>query len=316
MNATTSNELMRLTGTGFLGIGTSTPHAPLQFSQDYLTNRKIVLYEAANNEHQFYGFGVNNTVLRYQIDNVLSSHVFYAATSASASTELMRINGNGVVGIGTTSTVAKLVVAGTNTGGEDSCIRAISPNLNAKIELQATSGSGRIWEIRSNNSGYFDIVDRSAGAQRAVIDTSGRVGIGTGAPDQLLTVNSSTPSKIGAGSWAGFSDGRIKDVVGDYDHGLAEIIQINPKRFKYNDLSGYPDSEKEKINVGVIAQDIENILPECIVEIVQRGEIPDMRVYDSTALTYALINAVKELNQKVEKLENQLGKNFHNYNEI
>lgn len=88
---------------GNVGLGTTAPHAPLQFSSS-LANRIIVLYEAANNDHQYYGFGVNAGLVRYQLGNTSSSHVFYAATSSSASTELLRITGTGLLGVGMTPT--------------------------------------------------------------------------------------------------------------------------------------------------------------------------------------------------------------------
>jgi hypothetical protein len=226
VNSTTSNELMRLTGTGFLGIGTASPNAQIHLG-DTAVNRKIVLY-GGGNDHQFYGFGVNNSILRLQVDSTSADYVFYAATSSTTSNELMRIKGDG------------------------------------------------------------------------------KVGIGTAIPDQLLTVNSSTPSKIAAGSWAAFSDARIKDIVGDYEHGLAEIIQIKTRKFKYNNRSGYPEVEQAKVNIGVIAQEIEEIFPECIVEKMEHLDIPDMRLYDGTALTYALINAVKELNNEIINLKQQI----------
>jgi hypothetical protein len=83
-----------------LGIGTNLPNAPLQFS-NATQNRKIVLYEGVpNNDHQYYGFGVNGSILRYQVSNPNDNHVFYAAAaSGTSSNELMRIQGNGNVGI-------------------------------------------------------------------------------------------------------------------------------------------------------------------------------------------------------------------------
>jgi Head domain of trimeric autotransporter adhesin len=88
-------ENVRFKGNGNIGLGTSTPNAPLQFAST-IANRKIVLYENANNDHQYVGFGVNGNALRYQIDVPNGSHIFYAATNASTSTELMRINSTGI----------------------------------------------------------------------------------------------------------------------------------------------------------------------------------------------------------------------------
>jgi hypothetical protein len=222
-----SNELMRLTGGGRVGIGNSSPLAPLHFSAT-ATGRKIMLHGGFDNDHQYYGFAVEANILKYQIDNSASNHVFYAYASTTTSTELMRIQGNG------------------------------------------------------------------------------RVGIGTAAPDDLLTVISPSPTKVGVGGWAATSDARIKNIVGDYERGLAEIIKIKTRKFKYNDKSGYPESLKTKINIGLIAQEIEDIFPECIVEKMNKGDITDMRLFDGTVLTYALINAVKELNNEIINLKQQI----------
>lgn len=100
-------ERMRITGNGNVGIGNSFPNAPLQFS-NALTNRKIVLWEGLNNDHQYYGFGVNGSVLRYQVSNTNDNHIFYAGTSSTNSQELMRISGSGNVGIGTSTPHAAL----------------------------------------------------------------------------------------------------------------------------------------------------------------------------------------------------------------
>ncbi len=115
---TTSDELFRIKGDGNIGIGTSLPHAPLQFD-NVSNNRKIVLYENADNDHQVLGFGIASNTLRYQVASTTQSHIFYAGTSATTSNELMRIVGNGNVGIGTNAPTAKLSVNGSanNTSG-------------------------------------------------------------------------------------------------------------------------------------------------------------------------------------------------------
>lgn len=65
----------------------------------------------------------------------------------------------------------------------------------------------------------------------------------------------------------------------------------------------------DKEFIGLVAQDVETIMPEMIVinpGMIDGVLVSDLRDIDSSALTYALINAVKELNAKIEALEAQL----------
>jgi N-acetylneuraminic acid mutarotase len=94
---------------GNVGIGTTTAHAALQFNNIGM-NRKIILFEDANNDQQYYGFGINSAALRYQVGHTGASHIFHAGNGSSSSVELMRINGNGNVGIGVASPDATLQV--------------------------------------------------------------------------------------------------------------------------------------------------------------------------------------------------------------
>ncbi len=64
-----------------VGIGTTTPHAPLQF-QNALANRKIVMWETVNNDLDFFGFGINSATLRYQIPAGGNVHRFFAGNTA------------------------------------------------------------------------------------------------------------------------------------------------------------------------------------------------------------------------------------------
>ncbi len=95
-------DVMTLRANGNVGIGNISPNAPLQFSNT-ITNRKIVLFEAANNDHEFSGLGINSGLLRYQVPSTLNEHAFYAAINPTSSQVLFRILGNGRVRVPQTS---------------------------------------------------------------------------------------------------------------------------------------------------------------------------------------------------------------------
>lgn len=141
----------------------------------------------------------------------------------------------------------------------------------------------------------------NSSASTVLMSIGSQVGIGTSAPDQTLSVNGNA-SKVGGGSWATFSDARIKAIDGEYTRGLTALMEIIPKIYRYTTASGYAEKELDIDRIGLIAQEIEEIIPECITTQAV-GEIEDMRIYDSTPILYMLINAVKELNTRLINLE-------------
>jgi hypothetical protein len=129
-NAPQFTERMRITGGGNVGIGIGNPTAPLQFATD-TRNRKIVLWSVTDNDHQFYGFGVNAFTLRYQVPATTDDHVFYAGTSENISRELFRIRGNGALGInGNSGTNGQVLVS---RGGTSSPVWADAPGRYMQV---------------------------------------------------------------------------------------------------------------------------------------------------------------------------------------
>ncbi|HIO72999.1 MAG TPA: tail fiber domain-containing protein, partial [Flavobacteriales bacterium] len=129
-----------------------------------------------------------------------------------------------------------------------------------------------------------------------------------------------TAYKPGGGSWTGTSDKRLKTNIVDYNDGLTEILQIKPVWYSYNQRSKMLDLTKRY--VGVIAQDMLNIAPYMVEEkayfqkieedengvehILDPGE--NFYTYESSALTYMLINAIKEQQAQIDELKKEIEK--------
>ena len=105
--------------------------------------------------------------------------------------------------------------------------------------------------------------------------------------------------------WADSSDARIKTVLGDYSTGLAAIKQLSPVRYSFNGNDEDHDADGEEY-IGLVAQDVEPIMPEMVTQTtghIDGQRVTDLRMLDTTALIYALVNACQELSARIEALE-------------
>jgi hypothetical protein len=83
-------------------------------------------------------------------------------------------------------------------------------------------------------------------------------------------------------------------------------MRVRPVRFKYNGLGGTSDDGKEF--VGVIAQELEQTLPEMVGTRMGKLHPTDteetaIRRVDPSEFTYLLINAVKEQQKTIQRQE-------------
>ena len=112
-------------------------------------------------------------------------------------------------------------------------------------------------------------------------------------------------------SWSTTSDRRIKKNIVNNTTGLEKINQIQVCNFEYRtkneiiedspELTDVVESaviNKEGTQLGVIAQEIETILPDVV-----KTESTGVKSVDPDNLTWYLVNAVKELSSKVAALE-------------
>ena len=97
---------------GNVGIGASNPSTLLSITPSALGS-KISLFDGST-PSDFYGFGISDNQLNYHVNTQIDNHVFFATGRNGNGVELMRIKGNGSVGIGTPNPPSgyKLAIAG------------------------------------------------------------------------------------------------------------------------------------------------------------------------------------------------------------
>jgi hypothetical protein len=104
--------------------------------------------------------------------------------------------------------------------------------------------------------------------------------------------------KVGGGTFNSYSDSRYKQDISAYGKGLAEIKQVEPKNYRYTAEFMKSDSPSQAF-VGVIAQELEGTaFANCV-----KTDANGYKIVDTSELTFALINAVKELSVKIDQLE-------------
>ena len=224
----------------------------------------------------------------------------------TAGTERVVIDNTGNVGIGITP-VEALTVDGNIQITNNSFVGRNKPlghsdlgnesfSFGSIISSSALTGMrvNSIWNgIYNEESIEFSthLGGVSAGV-RMRITSGGNVGIGTTTPiTHLLTVNGDA-SKPTGGSWATFSDQRIKKNIQAYTKGLNEIVKIRTVSYNYNEKSPFKDNGRPM--VGIIAQEMQKILPNTVTEI-KTGHFDDLLQYDDSELKYTMVNAIKEL---------------------
>ena len=89
-----------------------------------------------------------------------------------------------------------------------------------------------------------------------------------------------------------FSDERLKDNIKTIENGLDKVEQ----------LRGVTYTRDEKENIGVIAQEVEKIIPEIVLT---ADDEMGTKSVDYSRITAVLIEAVKELSARVKELENK-----------
>jgi hypothetical protein len=101
------------------------------------------------------------------------------------------------------------------------------------------------------------------------------------------------------GDITAFSDRRVKDNIQTVEMGLDKVLRLRGVTYFRNDNG---DLEKGKRSVGVVAQEVEEVMPELVHTNLETG----MKGVNYGNMVALLIEAVKELNAKVETLKAEI----------
>lgn len=91
-----------------------------------------------------------------------------------------------------------------------------------------------------------------------------------------------------------FSDKRLKTDISNIENGLDKVMQMQGVQYKRNDV------ENAQQQIGVLAQDMEAILPEVVLT---ADDEMQTKSVDYGKITAVLIEAIKELKAEIDELK-------------
>ena len=283
---------LRVSSTGNIGIGTATPvldvHAnttdtpAIRLEQNNSGGFTAQTWDIAGNEANFF------------VRDVTSGSRLPFRIRPGAPTSSIDIAATGNVGIGTASPARLLSVFATanpviqltdNTTGTTTSdgFQIVQGGLNTTIENQ--------------EAGTMTL--RTSAADRITILSTGNVGIGTAAPTDLLSVNGNA-SKPGGGTWAVFSDERLKNIKGPFNSGLQAVMRLQPIRYEYKPQNALGITMIGQ-HIGFSAQSVQQVIPEAVSQ-TENGYL----TVNNDPIIWAMLNAIKEQQAEIEKLKTEV----------
>ena len=254
---TSSNEAMRITSAGNVGIGTTSPSAKLQITTPFASSPSdsIFLYTSGSNipgggSEIIFGSSTSATTVNYNakiagvrssLDNGSSDLWFqttHVATATNPTTKMI-IKSDGNVGIGTNSPDYKLEVQGVISSADASLQKATFANVGNDLVLTANADATNVTaKILFNSSG----AGGGAVSTKMIIDGSGKVGIGTASPSANLYVSGSNANATDKATMISESVFTVKPVtLNSGNLSFAEVDSGNSIGMQFTNGAGTAD---------------------------------------------------------------------------
>jgi len=170
-------------------------------------------------------------------------------------------------------------------------------NGSAWVNLDDAAGGSSVWSLNGNKAFY----------------NTGNVGIGTNNPTAKLQV---TGDVAVAGSIIHPSDKNLKENIQTLNNGLSLINQLNPTTYNHKAEKATEFGLSTKLQYGLIAQEVEKVLPELVIQkalLGENGEVYKGLDYEKliTILIAALQEADKEIDEQNQTFKNHQTKILH-----
>lgn len=290
--ATIGSNALVVDSSGNVGIGGSpTTHFEIQKGLPTIllkdvdnTDNKFALYENSGNAYlQTYGSGTNGTL-------IFNRH------NGTTSTESMRIDKNGNITTGGITSAARGPLHVHRPSTSDCQIHltnnATGTDSQSGLTIYSNTTSAGIWSRENVN---FRVAVNNSEKMR--IDSSG-----------ALILTGSTAQKASGTLWTNPSDIRLKDNITNYSKGISELNQIQVKQWEYNGKAG---TVLGQIGLGVIADEIESVLPNTVdtysAKLNEDDETEtDIKNFDATEILWLLVNTCKEQQTLIESQQSQI----------
>ena len=309
ITAGASTNSIFVDSTGRVGMRTSTPVLDIHINTSNTPAIRLEQNNSGGFTAQTWDIGGNEA--NFFVRDITNGSLLPFRIRPGAPSSSLDIAADGEVGIGTGSPDAELNVEKGQAGGTE--IRIDNTNAAGFAGLYLNGGfagaNGGFVQYNNTTGGKNLFVGTGAGdplhfgtnntVRMSIVQSTGRVGIGTTAPDQLLSVNGDA-SKTGANTWLSFSDERLKTIKGQFNTGIKALMQLQPIRYEYkkNNTLGIT-SEGEHIGFG--AQAVQSVIPEAVTKS-DSGYL----MVNADPILWTMLNAIKEQQQQIEQLKAEI----------
>jgi hypothetical protein len=232
-----------------------------------------------------YLLDVNKTVAGDFVARILNEsstgYGLYIQTNDNSKPAIRIANSSGTATIDLKAQASQVAISNGGTAQEASFRATMSypDGYRAALYLNNThTGGAEYYIVSTNNSdGIW------GGGKLAISGNNGGNGV------YLNGVTATT--------WTGQSDIRLKDIDSEIENAIDKVNKLRGVRFTWK------SDETKKMQVGLIAQEVKEVLPEAVD--FEEGNDDYRMGVQYTEIIPLLINAIKELTARVQYLENK-----------